>query len=184
MGKVLAITGYKAAELNIRSNTDDRINYIKQALEQAILSFIENGTEWIVTSGQIGVELWACQVVNKLSSSYPIKYAVIPPFENQQKWWSEANQEAYQQIIDQAHYYALLYQGEYQGAYQFSAKNKWLLDKSDASLILVDEEFPGSVQYFLKEAKAYQKQSDYLIRYITPFDLEEIAREYQANHDW
>ena len=40
-------------------------------------------------------------------------------------------------------WYAILqpiYQGPYKGPYQFKARDQWLIEKSDASFLLMDEE--------------------------------------------
>ena len=42
--------------------------------------------------------------------------------------------------------YAILqpiYQGPYKGPFQFKARYQWLIEKSDASLLLMDEENPA-----------------------------------------
>ncbi|WP_440895698.1 SLOG family protein [Amphibacillus sp. Q70] len=181
MRKIMAVTGYKSYELNVRSANDQRLTYIKYALKQRIIAFIENGGEWIITSGQLGIELWACEIVDELKQDYDIKYAIIPPFNNQDKKWAEADQQLYQRLIHTADYYALLYKDDYKGPGQFTAKNQWLIEKSDCCLILVDDEYPGSVSYFLEQAKPYSEVNDYLIDYITSFDLNEVINEIQPN---
>lgn len=181
MAKIMAVTGYKSYELNVRSANDQRIDYIKYALRQRIVNFIENGGEWILTSGQLGVELWTCEIVDELKQEYDIKYAIIPPFNNQDKKWSEHDRELYQKLIHLADYYAPLYNADYIGPYQFEARNKWLIDKSDRCLVLVESDYPGSVQYFLEEARKYSDIHDYPIEYITSFDLNEILNESQEN---
>lgn len=181
MAKTMTVTGYKSYELNIRSAEDPRLPYIKYALKQRIIEFIVNGGEWILTSGQLGIELWACEVVLELKEHYDINYAIIPPFNNQELRWSEADQSLYQELIQAADYYALLYKDDYKGPYQFTAKNKWLIDKSDCSLILVDEEHPGSVRFYLEIAKQYNQENNYPIYYITAFDLNDLIRELQEN---
>lgn len=183
MEKVLTVTGYKSYELNINSAKDKKIIFIKEALKKQLIRFIENGGEWVLSSGQVGVELWVLEVVIQLKKQYPIKYAIIPPFDQQHKRWPEHDQALYEQLIKDADFYQLLYQGDYKGPHQFKMKNTWLITKSDASLILVDEDFPASVRYYLTEAKQAQANRDYPIYYITPFDLDEIIREWNENND-
>jgi len=177
----MAVTGYKSYELNVRSAQDERLVYIKYALKQRLINFIENGGEWILTSGQLGVELWACEIAEELKKDYQIKYAIIPPFNNQDQKWSEEDREQYQRMIHSADFYALLYKEDYQGPYQFTAKNQWLVEKSDCALILVDLEHPGSVRFFLEHAKHYSETNNYPIEYITAFDLNDTIREIQEN---
>ena len=177
----MTVTGYKSYELNIRSAEDERVPYIKYTLKQRMIDFLENGGEWILTSGQLGVELWACEVAIELKEQYDVKYAIIPPFNNQEKRWSEADQSLYQQLIQMADYQALLYQDDYKGPFQFTAKNNWLIEKSDSCLILVDDQNPGSVKYFMDAAQEYNSTNNYPINYITPFDLNDLIREIQEN---
>lgn len=173
--KVLAVTGYKPMELNIFKPDDQRVSFVKAAIEKRLIGFIEEGLEWVLISGQMGVELWAGEMVLDLKEQYDIKLAIIPPFENQESRWPEAIQQVYQELTMTADFYQPLYKGDYKGAYQFKAKNKWLVDKSDACLILLDDEYPGSNRFFHEEAS--WGGEDYPIFVITPSDLEDIVEE-------
>ncbi|HLS07252.1 MAG TPA: SLOG family protein, partial [Bacillota bacterium] len=75
-----------------------------------------------------------------------------------------------------ADFYEPIYQEEYKGPYQFQAKDLWLIDKSDGCLLLIDDEYPGSVEYFRQKAQA---DENYPIYTITPFDLEDVVLEMQ-----
>lgn len=168
------VSGYQPVELNIFDFNDQRIHYLKKAIEKRLISFIEEGMEWILISGQIGVELWTAEIVLALKKNYDIHLAVIPPFKNQEKKWPEPYQQQYLELIHLADFYQPIYEEDYQGAYQFRAKNKWFIQKSDACLLLMDEEFPESVRYFHEMAK---KTEDYPIYYITPLDIEDTILE-------
>ena len=37
----------------------------KKALRRKLTAFVEDGLEWVIISGQLGVELWAAEVVLK-----------------------------------------------------------------------------------------------------------------------
>ncbi|WP_099157522.1 SLOG family protein [Virgibacillus ndiopensis] len=173
--KIVAVTGYKPMELSIFKVDDDRIKFIKAAIKKRIIAFIEEGLEWVLTSGQMGVELWTAEVVLELQEMYDIKIGVIPPFENQESRWPEPIKQQYHEISSIADFYQPLYQGDYKGAYQFKAKNKWLVDKSDGCLILIHDEYPGSNRFFYEEAQRTAK--DYPIYIITPADLEDVVEE-------
>ncbi|MFC4558989.1 SLOG family protein [Virgibacillus kekensis] len=177
--KVLAVTGYKPMELNLFKPDDERIAFIKAAIRRRLVGFIEEGLEWVLISGQMGVELWAGEVALDLQEEFGLKLAVIPPFENQESRWPEPVQELYQELTMEADFYQPLYKGDYKGPYQFKAKNKWLVDKSDGCLILIDEETPGSNRFFYGEAKEAIK--DYPIYFITPPDLDDIVEEIRMN---
>ncbi|HLS08769.1 DUF1273 domain-containing protein [Lentibacillus sp.] len=172
---VMTVTGYKPMEINIFKHDDERISIIKAAIEKRLIGFIEEGLEWVLISGKMGVELWAGEVVLELRDRYGLKLAVIPPFENQEERWPEPIQQVYQEMTAAADFFRPLYKGGYNGPYQYQASNKWLIDKSDGCLFLLDEEFPGSNRYFYDEAK--QAAGDYPIYLITPADLEDMVEE-------
>ncbi len=172
--KILTVTGCKPMELNIFNETDERIRYLKKALEKRLIGFIEAGVEWVLISGQMGVELWTADIVLELQNTYPVKLAIIPPFENQTSRWPEHLQLKYDSLTYEADFFKPIYNGDYKGPYQFRARDEWLIKKSDACLILADEEYPGSTGYFLK---ATQSVDDYPIYFITPDDLDDVVEE-------
>nr|WP_284139650.1 DUF1273 domain-containing protein [Virgibacillus sp. LDC-1] len=174
--KVLAVTGYKSFELNIFKADDKRIDVIKYALRKHIVRFIEEGLEWVIVSGQIGVEMWAAEIVMELQEEYPIRLGFFPPFENQESRWPEPIQQVYQELMFGADFFEPIYKGDYKAPYQFRAKNMWFVDKSDGCLMLMDEEFPGSTRFFYEQAK---KHASYLVFIIRPEDLEDAALELQ-----
>lgn len=173
------ITGYKPMELNIFNMNDKRIFFIKETIKKRLIPLIEEGIEWILISGQSGVELWAGEVVLELKTQYDIKLAVITPFLNQEHVWKEDQQTLYQSIIGQADFFQSLVQKEYEGPYQFRMKDRWFLEKSDACLMLYDQEQEGSPLYFLREAE--NRKGDFPIFFIQSYDLEETVREIQED---
>lgn len=181
--KILTVTGCKPMELTIFSEDDPRIAFIKKALEKRLIGFIEEGLEWVLISGQMGVEMWTAEVVLDLKEMYDINIGVIPPFENQEGRWPEPLQHKYQELMFTADFFQPIYNGNYKGPYQFRARDMWLIEKSDACLLLMDEENPGSPGYFYETAKAV---NDYPVYMITPFDLEEVVEEMRMmdSQDW
>ena len=54
---------------------------IKKALHRKLTNFVEDGLEWVIISGQLGVELWVAEVVFEMQVEYPdLKLAVFTPF--------------------------------------------------------------------------------------------------------
>ena len=91
MIKRLVITGYKAHELGIFNDKHPGIGIIKKALENQLTPLLDSGLEWVIISGQPGVETWAAETVIDLQDLYPeLKFAVITPFQEQEKNWNEA----------------------------------------------------------------------------------------------
>lgn len=98
--KNLLVTGYRAHELGIFDNKHPGIPYIKKALSNRLKPLIEEGVEWIITPGQYGVDLWACEVVCELKTQYPeLKLGIITAHTGQEEKWKEEKQEEYRRII-------------------------------------------------------------------------------------
>lgn len=186
MIKVVAITGYKPFELGIFGQDHPGIHYIKLALKKALLPLIEEGLEWVIISGQLGVELWAAEITFELQEEYPdLKLAVITPFLEQDEKWNETNREYYQLILSQADYVNSITNRKYDNPSQFRLKNAFFLDKSDAFIILYDEEKDGSPRYIYADAKKKYENEGYQLITINAYDLQVIAEEEQyANNDY
>ena len=69
--KTVYVTGYKSFELNIFKDDMKEVDYLKQFIEHKLLQYIDEGLEWVLIQGQIGIELWAAEVVLKLQDTYP-----------------------------------------------------------------------------------------------------------------
>src|SRR5690625_92182 len=174
MMKIITVTGCKPMELTIFSEEDPRIEYIKKALEKRLIALIEEGLEWVLVSGQSGVEMWTAEVVLDLKETYDIKIGIIPPFEQQESRWPEALQMKYQELLFTVDFSQPIYQGPYKGPFQFKARDQWMIEKSDASLLLMDEENPASVRYFYEAAT---EAEDYPVYMITPSDIDDVVEE-------
>ncbi|MDA1475424.1 DUF1273 domain-containing protein [Bacillus changyiensis] len=170
--KVLAVTGYKPYEIGIFKQDDQALFYIKKALENRILTLLDEGLEWILISGQLGTEIWAAETVFSLQEEHPeLKVAVITPFTCQEKNWNEVNKERYHAVLAQSDYTESLTNRPYESPLQFKQKNRFFIEKSNALLILYDEEIEGSPIYMMNEAKKAQEKRDYPIFTITMDDL-------------
>lgn len=180
MVKVLAVSGYKPFELGIFKKDDPSILFIKAAIKRSIMSMVEEGLEWVLISGQLGVELWAAEVVFELQLEFPeLKLAVITPFLNQEATWNETNKEWYESILMKADFVDSVTKRGYEKPWQFRLKNQFFLDKSDGLVLLYDQEKEGSPKYLSELAAQYQRNHDYLIQFITFYDLQMIVEEEQ-----
>lgn len=174
----LLLTGYKAHELGIFNPKHPGIEIIKKALKKQIIQLAEENLEWVIINGQLGVELWGAEVVMELKENFPnLKLAILPPFEDHEKNWNEQNQEYYNSIKDLADYVNIISKRPYAGPWQFKASSAFLLDHSDAMLIVYDEEKEGSPKYIFEDAKKRHNQEDYLYIQINAYDLQVIAEE-------
>jgi uncharacterized phage-like protein YoqJ len=177
---VYTVTGYKPHEIGVFNDKHPGLNYIKKALKKNIIQLIENeALEWVLISGQQGVELWTAEVIIELQEDFPdLKLAVITPFLEQEANWKEEKQEHYQFILAQADFVDSLTKRPYENPSQFRMKNHFFINKSNGLLILYDEETPGSPKYILDIARKKQAHDEtYQILSITPYDIQVLAEE-------
>ncbi|MBM7552512.1 SLOG family protein [Thalassobacillus pellis] len=179
--KTMVVTGYKPMELGIYKNDDQRVYYIKQAIQKKLTGLIEEGLEWVLISGQMGVELWTGEVVLDLKEHYDIQLGFLPPFTNQEERWPEEVKLQYEELTMMADFFKPIYEKDYEGPFQFKAKDKFLVEHSDGALLLYDEDTPGSPDFFRKEAIAAKEKTEYLLLYITPIDLQETVEEIEMS---
>lgn len=176
--KVLTISGYKSHELGIFKQDDKAVEYIKKAIEKSLLGFIDEGLEWVLISGQMGVELWAGEVVFELQLQYPeLKLAILTPFLNQESKWNESNKEYYDFILSQADFVDSISKREYESPLQFKQRNLFLVDKSDGLLLVYDEDKEGTPKFMLETARNKQQRTSFMISTINFQDLQTVVEE-------
>ncbi|TCZ80885.1 DUF1273 family protein [Paenibacillus albiflavus] len=181
MRRVL-ISGYKATELGIFSLKHPGIAIIKKAIKKQLQSLIDDGLEWVIISGQWGVEIWAAEVVIEMKQSYSyLQLAVITPFIDQEENWNEEKKEVYSNVLRNADYLNSVSKKKYEGGWQFKEKNKFLLRNTDGLILIYDEENPGSPRFMKELAEQWGYTNDYMILTINAFDLQSIADEEQLN---
>ncbi len=182
--KRVVVTGYKQHELGIFDDKHPGIAIIKKALRSQLIALIPEGLEWMIVSGQLGVELWATEVIVELQEEYPqLKYAVITPFIDQSKNWNELNQEKYESMIIHADYHVSLTSKPYEAPWQFSEKDKFLIRNSDGMILVYDYENEGSPKFMKRLVDQYMEKNNYQLLTITADDLNFIAEEEQLK-EW
>ncbi|MEK3764363.1 DUF1273 domain-containing protein [Solibacillus sp. FSL K6-4121] len=186
MMKSLYITGYRPHELGIFNDKHPGVPIIKTALHNQLRTLIEDGLEWVVISGQPGVETWAAEVVLELKNEYStLKYSIITPFLEQEKNWNEHKQAAYMNIVNNADFVTSVTKRPYEAPWQFIEKDKFIIDNTDATLLVYDEENEGSPKYVLRLIEKYKEQHDeYELFMINAYDLQMVAEEMQQGDNW
>jgi uncharacterized phage-like protein YoqJ len=180
MVKVAAISGYKPFELGVFQHNHPSAEYIKIAIKKSLLPLIDEGLEWVMISGQLGVELWAGEAVLELQEEYPeLKLSVFTPFLNQEDSWKEGNKEWYESVLAGADHVDSITKKPYEKPWQFRLKNQFFIEKSDLLVLLYDPEKEGSPKFIYETAKKYQEANDYEIRLITLYDLQMAVEEEQ-----
>lgn len=179
--KQVLVTGYKASELGIFSDKHPGVGIIKKALKQRLQALVEEGLEWVIVSGQWGVELWAAEVALELRAEYDsLRLAVITPFLEQEENWSEQKKTVYGTILAGADYVNSVSKQKYAGPWQFKARDRFLLDNTEGLLLIYDEEQEGSPRFLLELARRHAETTpDYAIIVINGQDLQSIADEEQ-----
>ena len=179
--KVVYISGYKSSELGIFKENDPGVMYIKLAIKKALLQLLDQGLEWVMVSGQLGVEMWAAEVTIELRKKHfpELKLAIITPFLEQESNWSDKNKEWYSSILQRADFVDSVTKRKYDNPSQFRLKNQFAIQKSDALLLVYDEDRDGSPKYLLQTAKNYQENNEYPITQITFYDLQLLVEEEQ-----
>jgi uncharacterized phage-like protein YoqJ len=182
MAKVAVISGYKAYELGVFKQNHPAVKYIKTAILKQLVPLVEEGLEWVVISGQPGVELWAAEVVFELQQILPdLKLSVLTPFLQQEEKWSEVNQEWYESVLIQADHVDSITKRLYEKPWQLRAANHFLIQKSDLLIMLYDSEKEGSPKFLLEAAKERQAREAYEIQLISFYDLQLIVEEEELN---
>ncbi|WP_433742778.1 DUF1273 domain-containing protein [Falsibacillus pallidus] len=180
MTQVLMVTGYKPFELGIFNNDDPAVRIIKKALKKEIKRKAEEGLEWVLVSGQQGVELWAAEMVLELKEeNYDIQLAVLTPFIDQHSKWKEPQKEYYELVTSQADFLGTISNQPYTNPDQFRNRDRIFLHKSDGLLALYDPEKEGSPKFILELAEKYQEVRDFPIRTIDFYELQTIIEDEQ-----
>lgn len=171
--EALTITGYRSYEIGVFQEKDPKVPVLKKVIRDALIPLIEDGLKWILIGGNLGIELWAGQVVLELKQDYPeVQLAVIFPFEGWGENWKEPNQLLLSKVKAGADYVNSTSHQPYQNPSQLKNHTMFLLQKTKGCLIVYDEEFKGKPEYFLKDARKFQEKESYQVHQITMDDLE------------
>ncbi|NEW07690.1 DUF1273 family protein [Paenibacillus sp. SYP-B3998] len=176
--KRVLITGYKASELGIFSLKHPGIAIIKKAIKKKLHALIDEGLEWVIVSGQWGVELWAAEAALELKQIHKeLKIAVITPFLEQEEKWSDDKKNIYNSVIGRVDYVNSITKTKYEGPWQFKERDKFLLRNTDGILLVYDEDTEGSPKFMKKQAMQIAATQIYPILSINALDLQNIAED-------
>lgn len=181
--KSVYISGYRPHELGIFNNTHPGVNIIKTAIAQRLEQFIDNGLEWVIVSGQPGVETWAAEVVLELKTQYEqLKLAIITPFLQMDENWKDDKKQTFHYICSKADFVSATSKKPYEAPWQFVEKDKFILDNTEGLLLVYDEENEASPKFLLRLARQYEEHVDhYELFLINAYDLQTVAEELQQS---
>jgi len=178
----LWLTGYRSYELGVFGTQDPKILEIKDTLKKLLINKIENGTDWLITGGQLGVEQWAVEVGLSLKPDYPeLKIAVMTPFSDFGGNWNEDNKGRYAQLASQVDFHQSVSEQPYHGPQQLRNYQEFMLTHTDEAVMVYDLEVEGKPKYDYQVIHRYQDQHAYPLTLIDMDWLQESANEYQEN---
>lgn len=181
--KSIYVTGYRTHELGIFNDKHPGIPIIKKALKDQLTMLCEDGLEWVIVSGQLGVEHWATEVVLELKEQYPsLKYSIITPFLEQEKNWNDQKKEKYALMTMQADFVTSVTKRPYEAPWQFTEKDKFIIQNTDGMLLIYDEENEGSPKYVKRLVEKYKESNEYTLLQINAYDLQLVAEELQQQN--
>lgn len=184
MIRTIFVTGYRPHELGIFNDKHPGIPIIKQAIENQLRILLDGGLEWVVISGQPGVETWTAQVILSLQTEFPeLKYSIITPFLDQEKNWNEQKQQSYLHIVEKADFVTSVTKLPYKAPWQFIEKDKFIINNTEGMLLVYDEDNEASPKYVLKLVQKYMETHEYELFRINAYDLQIISEEMQRA-DW
>lgn len=181
--KNLLVTGYRAHELGIYNSKHEGIPFIRQAIISRLIPLLDEGLEWVITPGQYGVDLWACEAAIELRRQYPkLKCAIITAFSHPEQQWKEEKKAYYHELISKVDFSTSTSKEPYSGPWQFTARDELLLRKTDGILLVYDEEMgEASPKYIKQRALKKQAVENYPVITIGAEEIQAIADEDRQN---
>ena len=167
------VVGYKAFDLGIFGDKDQRLKIIKAAIRRDLIYLLENGMKWLVFTGNLGFEVWVLEVAKELQEEYNFQLATIFIFENQGENWNEANQEKLANFKN-VDFIKYAYPS-YENPSQFRTYNQFLLESTDGAYLFYDEENETKLKYLYQMMK---ENEQYHIKKLTFDDLNELAENF------
>lgn len=167
------VVGYKAFDLGIFGDKDQRLKIIKAAIRRDLIYLLENGMKWLVFTGNLGFEVWVLEVAKELQEEYNFQLATIFIFENQGENWNEANQEKLANFKN-VDFIKYAYPS-YENPSQFRTYNQFLLESTDGAYLFYDEENETKLKYLYQMMK---ENEQYHIKKLTFDALNEMAENF------
>lgn len=181
--KSIFVSGYRSYELNIFDQKDPKFLYLKEFLRDRLKTYIENGVEWFIITGQLGIELWTGELVLEMQEENPeIQLAVILPFTSFGENWNETNQTLLEKVIHQANYVNYSSNKDYESPKQLNANQVFTIRNTDGALLIYDtmmgESADGSPKYVHDLIEKYQENNIYELNLVSFEEIEFFIHEY------
>ncbi len=182
------ITGFRDYELGIFNNKDPKLTVINYALNKILTNAINDGCEWLITGGQLGIEQWAVEQALQLKeTTFPeFKIAMMTPFIDFGKNWKETKQLKLNALKEGVDFNSSVFNTPYKNPQQLKDYQNFMLAHTENSVIFYDTEVPNSRAKFEYNAmQNHANNHEYPVRLIDFERLQEYADEYQLeNYDY
>ncbi|MDB1552862.1 DUF1273 domain-containing protein [Latilactobacillus sakei] len=176
--KRLWLTGYRSYELGVFGDSDEKLKVIKYSLKKQLNNYLDDGLEWLITGGQMGIEQWGIQVAQELKIDYPeLKVAMMLPFSDFGQQWNEQNQGTLMTLKAQVDFCEPVIKAPYSGPQQLRQYQQFMLTHTDGALLYYDREAPGKPEYDAKAIETYQEQHEYPNNQVDFFELQDLVNE-------
>lgn len=174
----LWVTGYRSYELSVFGENDEKLKVIKYSLKKQLTNFLDDGLEWVITGGQMGIEQWSLEVAQTLKTDYPdLKTALMLPFNDFGQQWNEQNQAKLVQLKGQVDFCEPVSNAPYSGSQQLKQYQQFMLSHTDGALLYYDPEAEGKPSYDYQAIGQYRGQTDYPLNQVDFFELQDVANE-------
>lgn len=182
----LWLTGYRSYELSVFSDTEPKVEVIKYVLTKRLQYEIENnGLKWLITGGNLGVEQWAIEVALKLREDYPLKVALITPYDQFEHNWKEDKQIKFSQLRAKVDFFATVSKQPYQNFMQLKNYQTFMLGHTDYAMLVYDLEHEGKPKYDYSAMTREDATRDYPVSLIDFYELEEGGNDLaEQKRDW
>ncbi|AVK62991.1 hypothetical protein C5Z26_02115 [Lactobacillus sp. CBA3606] len=175
----LWMSGYRSYELGVFGDTDDKLKVIKYALTSYLTAQIEDGVDWLITGGQLGVEQWCAEVGVALKQTYPeLKVAMMLPYAEFGGRWKENNQAKLQLLLAQVDFHAAISKRPYENPQQLRNYQEFMVTHTDAAALVYDLDNPGKPSYDYDAIQSFTETQPYPLTVIDFDWLQESANEY------
>lgn len=185
--KRILISGYRSYEMNIFNQTDPKYLYLRKFLKDRIIRFIEEGTEWFVIGGQLGIELWAGEIILELQEEYSnIHLAIILPYTSFEKNWNESNQALFKKVTHQADYVNFSSNKDYESPSQLKGNQVFMIRNTEGAFLVYDRmneaSADGKPKYLYDLIQIYQEQTEYSLELASFDEIDFFIHQYVENY--
>jgi len=132
-------TGNRVQRLPFVFNeTNKESNMIKQRLEEEIRKALANGYSHFITTMQLGIDIWAAEIVLRIKKFYPeVMLQASLSCETQANFWTESQRERYFNILSECDY--VNYASSHFTAACNNFASRYMIDKSSLIIAVYDE---------------------------------------------